>query len=113
MRCGRVEGTTVDGEVTDRAHSQLAWTRGGDSGSGSSWRSIRCKDTQQAGVRAGRRARQCSSAMWQQGTGLCGGFDWRREKLSHSDVAPISSANLLHIFELRANLCEPKSCRGK
>ena len=30
-------------------------SRQGDSGSGSGWRSIRCEDTQQAGVRAGRK----------------------------------------------------------
>ncbi len=34
------------------------------------------------------------------------------KKLSHSDVAPSSSANFLHIFELRASFCEPQSCRG-
>src|SRR6266498_3890741 len=112
MRCGRVEGTTVDGEVTSRAHSQLAWTRGGDNGSGSSWRSIQCEDTQQAGVRAGRRARWCSSAMWRQGTGLYGGFDWRREKLSHSDVAPFPSADFLHILNCAQISVNPKVVEG-
>ena len=49
----------VLGQSDDRGANgaclQLAWTRGGYSGSGSSWRSIRCEDTHQAGVRVRRR----------------------------------------------------------
>ena len=89
LKCGAEPGRGgASGEETGRWQGRRpmalpaarAVSRQGDSGSGSSWRGIRCEDTHPAGVRVRRRTRRCLSSTWRQGTGLCGGFDWRREK---------------------------------
>ena len=80
LKCGAEPGRGgASGEKTGRWQGRRpmalpaarAVSRQGDSGSGSSWRSIRCEDTHPAGVRVRRNTRRCPSSTWRNSAEDC------------------------------------------